>query len=154
MNTNIQEQNRFYDELVNAIATWKIATDELLETAALKQIIKTCEKRLNNIKPDAVALAEVELALGDPERESGRFTYKDLTFELGLTYIYDFVKNPSKYRTPEAINYRTLANEQADLRTQLQAKTKEMSTIATNYRAAHPKSKPDKIQKVLKFIDD
>ena len=148
----MQTKENFYNTLTSEGGAWKIAKDTLQETAALRRIIKACENRLEEIKPKAIALAEKDLKkLG---QTSGRFEHLKQTFELGITPVFEFVSRPQKYTMPEGVEYRELAAQQDELRKQTQAKTKQMSTVATNFRTAHPNIAPDDIKKVLKFIDD
>ena len=148
----MQNKENFYDAYIHLGATWKIAIDALVEHAALKQLVKLCENRLEEIRAEAVALAEEDLdKLG---RTSGQFTHENLTFSLDKKSVYEFVNKPQKYTMPKGVQYRQLFHEQEELKKQSKALTKEMKTINDNFPVQHPNIEPDSISTVLKFIDE
>ena len=147
----MQTKENFYNTLTSEGGAWKIAKDAHQETAALRRIIKACENRLEEIKPKAVALAEKKLK--KTGQTSGRFEHLKLTFELGLTYIYEFVKRPQKYTMPEGVEYRRMAVEKAEYQRQAAKLTPKMKTIMDDFPKDHPNIIPDGITRTLKCID-
>ena len=146
----MQTKENFYNTLTSEGGAWKIAKDTLQETAALRRIIKACESRLEEIKPKAIALAEKDLKkLG---QTSGRFEHLKQTFELGITYIYEFVNRPQKYTMPEGVEYRRMAAEKAEYQRQAAKLTPKMKTIMDDFPKDHPNIIPDAIIRTLKCL--
>ena len=147
----MQNKENFYDAYIHLGATWKIATDALVEHAALKQLVKLCENRLEEIRDEAVALAEEDL--GKLGRTSGQFTHEDLTFSLDLSNVFLIAELPKKYRSRDAVRYRALSRQKEDAAKAAKTLTKELKGIYDAFPLKHPKVQPDDIKKVLKFIE-
>ena len=138
--------------LINANDVTITKLDALVETSVLKQLIESCKARIEALEPEAKILAEK--ALSEIGENSGKFEHQGHHYTLDLALVFDIIGKPQKYTMPEGVEYRELAAQQDELRKRTQAKTKQMSTVATNFRTAHPNIAPDDIKKVLKFIDD
>ena len=151
MKTEVNNETLFHDSILAALDLLSRATDALMETAALKQIVKACETRLEKIKDEAICLAEEELTQLD--LSSGRFKHEDLLFELSLTNVYDFAGKPTRYTMEAGVQYRAYAKEQAELKKQAEAKTKLMNALMKNFAASNPAWKPDTVKKVLKCLE-
>ena len=109
--------------------------DALIESSILKQLIESCKVRIDEIEPEAKALAEQELA------------------EIGETEVFDIVGKSQKYIMPEGVEYRRLAKEQADHKKASAKLTRDMKTIMDDFPANHPNIAPDDIKTVLKCLD-
>ena len=68
--------------------------DALVETSILKQLIASCEARVDELEKEAK-----EMAL--THTRSGQFTHEGHTYELQENVTFDFVGKPQKYTMPE-----------------------------------------------------
>ena len=125
--------------------------DALVETSILKQLIESCKTRIEELDPEAKALAEQELA--NIGAKNGKFEHAEHHYTMDMDDVYDIIGNPKKYNTADAAEYRSKAKEQKVLKAQSSALTKEMKTIYDNYPANHPNIEPDSVKKTLKCLD-
>ena len=125
--------------------------DALVETSILKQLIKSCEARIDERVEEAMALAEEELAQIGARK--GSFEHNGHHYTLDLEEVRNIITDPKKYNTSDAAEYRQKAKEQAALKAQSSALTKEMKTIYDNYPVNHPNVAPDGEKKTLKCLD-
>ncbi len=65
--------------------------DALVETSILKQLIASCEARVDELEKEAK-----EMAL--THTRSGQFTHEGHTYELQENVTFDFVGKPQKYK--------------------------------------------------------
>ena len=125
--------------------------DALVETSILKQLIESCDARVEELKAEAKSLAEQELAkLG---LKKGSFEHAGHHYTYDRDDVYDILTNVKKYNTPDAATYRQKAKEQKGLKEKSSALTKEMKTIYDNYPTNHPLITPDSEKTTLKCID-
>jgi L-fucose isomerase-like protein len=125
--------------------------DALIESSILKQLIESCKVRIDEIEPEAKALAEQELAeIGET---SGKFEHEGHHYTLDVTEVFDIVGKPQKYTMPEGVEYRKKAAEQAEYKKASAKLTRDMKTIMDNFPGNHPSIAPDDIKTVLKCLD-
>ena len=125
--------------------------DALVETSILKQLIESCNARVDELKPEAKALAEEELTLIGAT--NGKFEHLGHHYSLDKDEVYDIIGDPKKYNTPEAANYRRKAKEQKELKNRSSVLTKEMKSIYDAYPINHPNIEPDSEKTTLKCLD-
>ena len=125
--------------------------DALIETRALRQLIKSCEARIEELSPEAESLSKAELTkLGLPK---GQFTYDEHTFELQRDDTYDFVGKPQKYTMAEGVTYRQKTAEQKEYKAKSSAITKTLKAIKDAFPISHPNIEPDEVTYTVKCID-
>ena len=125
--------------------------DALIETRALRQLIESCNARIDELKSEAKALAKQHLdALGI---DSGRFQHLGYTFEGQLDVTYDFVGKPQKYTMKEGVAYRQKIAEQKVLKSQSSAITKALKAIRDAFPSLHPTIDADNTDLTVKCID-
>ena len=125
--------------------------DALIETRALRQLIKSCEARIEELSPAAESLSKAELTkLGLPK---GQFKYDGHTFELQRDDTYDFVGKPQKYTMPEGVTYRQKTAEQKEYKAKSSAITKALKAIKDAFPISHPNIEPDEVTYTVKCID-
>ena len=150
----MEKENDYKQQLVLAVTSVSEASeDPLSEFGALKSLEKVVSDRLKEIKADAVFQASMVLHEEEPARESGEFAFGGKTFQLSLREEYDFVNNPQRYANEEGADYRKLYNEQQDLKGLVEANTDLMGSILKKFKAKHPGWKPDRVTKVLSWIE-
>ena len=125
--------------------------DALFETSILKQLVESCKTRIDELKDEALALAEEELAKIDATK--GKFEHLGHHYTLDKDEVYDITGDAKKYNTPEAANYRRKAKEQKALKDQSAVLTKEMKAIYDAYPINHPNIEPDDVKLTLKCLD-
>ena len=120
--------------------------DALVETSILKQLIASCEARMDELEREAK-----EMAL--THTKSGQFTHEGHTYELQENVTFDFVGKPQKYTMPEGVTFRQKTAEQKSLKSQSSAITKALKAIKDAFPQVHPNIEPDEVTYVLKCID-
>ena len=120
--------------------------DALVETSILKQLIASCEARVDELEKEAK-----EMAL--THTQSGQFTHDGHTYELQENVTFDFVGKPQKYTMPEGVTFRQKTAEQKSLKSQSSAITKALKAIKDAFPITHPNIEPDEVTYVLKCID-
>ena len=120
--------------------------DALVETSILKQLIASCEARVDELEKEAK-----EMAL--THTKSGQFTHEGHTYELQENVTFDFVGKPQKYTMPEGVEYRKKAAEQAEYKKESAKLTRKMKEIMDNFPEDHPNIAPDEVKKTLKCLD-
>ena len=138
--------------LIEAINTTEVlGADALIETRALRQLIESCNARIDELKPAAKALAQQHLdELG---LLKGQFTHEGHTFEAQRTAEYDFVGKPQKYTMAEGVTFRQKTAEQKALKSQSSAITKALKAIKDAFPSLHPNIEPDSVDLTVKCID-
>ena len=125
--------------------------DALVESSILKQLIESCDARVEELKAEAKTLAEQELnKLG---LKKGSFEHAGHHYTYDRDGVYDLIGDTKKYNTTDAATYRRKAKEQKVLKQKSSALTKEMKTIYDNYPTNHPNVEPDSEKTTLKCID-
>ena len=125
--------------------------DALVETRALRQLIESCNARIDTLKPAAKALAQQHLdELGIVK---GQFQHLGYTFEAQREETYDFVGKPQKYTMPEGVTFRQKTAEQKVLKSQSSAITKALKAIKDAFPSLHPNIEPDSSDLTVKCID-
>jgi len=125
--------------------------DALVETSILKQLIASCEARVDELETDAKKQAESKLEeLGET---SGKFEHEGHHYTLDVTPVFDIIGKPQKYTMPEGVEYRKKAAEQAEYKKESAKLTRQMKTIMDNFPEDHPNIEPDEVKKTLKCLD-
>ena len=120
--------------------------DALVETSILKQLIASCEARMDELEREAK-----EMAL--THTKSGQFTHEGHTYELQENVTFDFMGKPQKYTMPEGVTFRQKTAEQKSLKSQSSAITKALKAIKDAFPITHPNIEPDEVTYVLKCIE-
>jgi len=141
----------FQTALDNANGILAVKVDALIETAVLTQLVESAKARIETLKEDALRHAEQRLA--EAGKETGRFTFENHTFSLGVTKVFDMVGRPQKYANEAGARYRELAEEQGTYRDLTKACTDEMNGILKAYLKKHPNVQPDEVKKTLSCLD-
>jgi len=122
-------------------------TDNLKELRELRQTIKACEARINEIS-DAATEEAVALA-----PNGGEFTIEGVgTFQLQKTDVID-MSNHHRYKDEDAQRWRTKKAAQDRSKKYSAALTKEMKGIVDAFVAQHPDWEPDEVKLTVKCID-
>ena len=122
----------------------------LQELRELRNTIKACEARINEISDaateEAVAiLAEKGLDRGELEADGHRF-------QLQRTEVID-MSNHHRYKDEDAQRWRTKKAAQDQAKKYSSALTKEMKGIVDAFVAQHPDWEPDEIKLTVKCLD-
>lgn len=120
--------------------------DALVETSILKQLIASCEARVDELEREAK-----EMAL--THTRSGKFEHEGHHYTLDVTEVFDIVGKPQKYTMPEGVEYRKKAAEQAEYKKESAKLTRKMKEIMDNFPEDHPNIEPDEVKKTLKCLD-
>jgi len=119
----------------------------LQELRTLRQTIKACEARINEIS-DAATEEAVALA-----PNGGEFTIEGVgTFQLQRTEVID-MSNHHRYKDKDAKRWRTKKAAQDRSKKYSAALTKEMKGIVDAFVAQHPDWEPDEVKLTVKCID-
>ena len=124
--------------------------DALLRFHAIKNVLKTFEDALAEIKDEVIKEAEKVLEEDYGGRKSGEFEYKDKTFELSVEKVFDFVEFPQRYANEAGKQYREHYYEKENLLVLAKAKTTLLKAIRENFAAENPKWDPDSEIKTIK----
>lgn len=123
----------------------------LQELRELRNIIKAAEARINQIS-DA-ATEEAVAILAEQGLEKGEFTIPEVgTFQLQRTELFNFA-DYHKYKEPEAVNWRTNANEKFKEQQLVKARTALMNGYMKTYAINHPDKLPDTVKLTVKCVD-
>lgn len=141
----------FQTALDNANGILAVKVDALIETAVLTQLVESAKARIETLKEDALRHAEQRLA--EAGKETGRFTFENHTFSLGVKKVFDMVGRPQKYANEEGARYRELAEEQDSYKALSKACTDKMNAILKAYAEIHPNVQPDEVKKTLSCLD-
>ena len=122
----------------------------LQELRELRNTIKACEARINEISDaateEAVAiLAEKGLDRGELEADGHRF-------QLQRTEVID-MSNHHRYKDEDAQRWRTKKAAQDQSKKYSSALTKEMKGIVDAFVAQHPDWEPDEVKLTVKCLD-
>ena len=126
-------------------------TTNLKEMRSLRNTIKACEARIDEISDaatnEAVAiLAEHNLDRGEFRDEDGQ------RYQLQRTDVID-MSNYNRYKSEDAVRWRQKKEAQDQARKYSAALTREMKGIIDAFVAQHPDWQPDDIKLVLKVLD-
>jgi len=122
-------------------------TDNLKELRELRQTIKACEARINEISDQAT---EEAVALAP---NGGEFTIEGVgTFQLQKTDVID-MSNHHRYKDEDAQRWRTKKAAQDRSKKYSAALTKEMKGIVDAFVAQHPDWEPDEVKLTVKCLD-
>ena len=139
--------------LMEAVNTTEISgAGALAETRALRQLIKSCEARIEELETAAVEDAKV-CAIEQNGEDKGKFLFDDHHFELRRTPNFDFVGKPQKYTKEECVVYRQKLAEQQVLKAKSSAITKALKAIKDAFPTAHPNFEPDSIDYTVVCVD-
>ena len=126
-------------------------TTNLKEMRSLRNTIKACEARINEISKAATNEAVAILAKHNLDR--GEFSDEDgQRYQLQRTDIFDMA-NYNRYKTEDAVRWRQKKEAQDQARKYSAALTREMKGITDAFVAQHPDWQPDDIKLVLKVLD-
>ena len=126
-------------------------TTNLKEMRSLRNTIKACEARINEISDAATNEAVAILAKHNLDR--GEFRDEDgQRYQLQRTDIFDMA-NYNRYKTEDAVRWRQKKEAQDQARKYSAALTREMKGITDAFVAQHPDWQPDDIKLVLKVLD-
>ena len=126
-------------------------TTNLKEMRSLRNTIKACEARINEISDAATNEAVAILAKHNLDR--GEFSDEDgQRYQLQRTDIFDMA-NYNRYKTEDAVRWRQKKEAQDQARKYAAALTREMKGITDAFVAQHPDWQPDDIKLVLKVLD-
>jgi len=118
----------------------------LQELRELRQTIKACEARINEIS-DAATEEAVALA-----PNGGEFTADGHRFQLQKTDVIDMT-DYNRYKGEDAKRWRTKKAAQDRSKKYSAALTKEMKGIVDAFVAQHPDWEPDEVKLTVKCID-
>ena len=126
-------------------------TTNLKEMRSLRNTIKACEARINEISDAATNEAVAILAKHNLDR--GEFRDEDgQRYQLQRTDIFDMA-NYNRYKTEDAVRWRQKKEAQDQARKYAAALTREMKGITDAFVAQHPNWQPDDFNLVLKVLD-
>ena len=126
-------------------------TTNLKEMRSLRNTIKACEARINEISDAATNEAVAILAKHNLDR--GEFSDEDgQRYQLQRTDIFDMA-NYNRYKTEDAVRWRQKKEAQDQARKYAAALTREMKGITDAFVAQHPNWQPDDSNLVLKVLD-
>lgn len=126
-------------------------TTNLKELRSLRNTIKACEARIDEIS-DA-ATNEAVAILAEHNLDRGEFTDEDgLRYQLQRTDVFDMA-NYNRYKSEDAVRWRQKKEAQDQARKYSAALTREMKGITDAFVAQHPDWQPDDIKLVLKVLD-
>ena len=126
-------------------------TTNLKEMRSLRNTIKACEARINEISDAATNEAVAILAKQNLDR--GEFSDEDgQRYQLQRTDVFDMA-NYNRYKTEDAVRWRQKKEAQDQARKYSAALTREMKGITDAFVAQHPDWQPDDIKLVLKVLD-
>ena len=126
-------------------------TTNLKEMRSLRNTIKACEARINEISDAATNEAVAILAKQNLDR--GEFSDEDgQRYQLQRTDIFDMA-NYNRYKTEDAVRWRQKKEAQDQARKYSAALTREMKGITDAFVAQHPDWQPDGFNLVLKVLD-
>ena len=126
-------------------------TTNLKEMRSLRNTIKACEARINEISDAATNEAVAILAKHNLDR--GEFSDEDgQRYQLQRTDIFDMA-NYNRYKTEDAVRWRQKKEAQDQARKYSAALTREMKGITDAFVAQHPNWQPDDFNLVLKVLD-
>ena len=120
--------------------------NNLIELRELRNTIKACEARINEISD---AATEEALALVP---DGGEFTVEGHTFQLQKTDIID-MSNYNRYKGEDAVRWRKKKAAQDQAKKYSSALTKEMKGIIEAFVAQHPEWEPDDTKLTVKVLD-
>ena len=121
-------------------------TQNLSELRELRNTIKACEARINEISD---AATEEALALVP---DGGEFTVEGHTFQLQKTDVID-MSNYNRYKGEDAVRWRQKKAAQDQAKKYSSALTKEMKGIIEAFVAQHPEWEPDDTKLTVKCLD-
>ncbi len=126
-------------------------TTNLKELRSLRNTIKACEARIDEISDTATNEAVAILAEHNLDR--GEFTDEDgLRYQLQRTDVID-MSNYNRYKSEDAVRWRKKNEAREQSRKYTAALTREMKGITDAFAAQHPEWQPDDIKLVLKVLD-
>ena len=120
--------------------------NNLIELRELRNTIKACEARINEISD---AATEEALALVP---DGGEFIVEGHTFQLQKTDIID-MSNYNRYKGEDAVRWRKKKAAQDQAKKYSSALTKEMKGIIEAFVAQHPEWEPDDTKLTVKCLD-
>ena len=120
--------------------------NNLIELRELRNTIKACEARINEISD---AATEEALALVP---DGGEFIVEGHTFQLQKTDIID-MSNYNRYKGEDAVRWRKKKAAQDQAKKYSSALTKEMKGIIEAFVAQHPEWEPDDTKLTVKVLD-
>ena len=118
----------------------------LQELRTLRQTIKACEARIDEISDQATAEAVAVVPNG------GEFTDEGHTFQLQRTDVID-MSDYHRYKDEDAVRWRQKKAAQDHAKKYSAALTKEMKGIVEAFVAEHPDWEPDEVKLTVKCID-
>ncbi len=121
-------------------------TTNLLELRELRNTIKACEARINEISDKATEEAVALVPNG------GEFTADGHRFQLQRTEVIDMT-NYNRYKSEDAVRWRKMKEEKDQSHKLASGLTKKMKGITDAFITDHPDWEPDEIKLTVKVLD-
>ena len=126
-------------------------TTNLKEMRSLRNTIKACEARIDEIS-DA-ATNEAVAVLAEQGLDRGEFEVSNVgTFQLQRTDIFNFA-DYHKYPQEQAVKWRENAREKVTEQNCVKARTAVMAGYVETFKQLYPDKQPDEIRLTVKVID-
>ena len=125
-------------------------TENLKELRELRNTIKACEARIDEIS-DA-ATEEAVAILTEKGLDRGELEADGHKFQLQRTEVID-MSNHHRYKDEDAQRWRTKKAAQDRAKKYSSALTKEMKGIVDAFVAQHPDWEPDEVKLTVKCLD-
>ena len=125
-------------------------TENLKELRELRNTIKACEARIDEIS-DA-ATEEAVAILTEKGLDRGELEADGHKFQLQRTEVID-MSNHHRYKDEDAQRWRTKKAAQDQAKKYSSALTKEMKGIVDAFVAQHPDWEPDDVKLTVKCLD-
>lgn len=139
--------------LIQAINTTEVlGSSALEETRALRQLIESCNARIDELKSTAIEDAKV-CALEQNGEDKGKFLFDGHHYELRKAETNDFVGKPQKYTMEEGVAFRQKTAEQQVLKAQSAKLTKDLKAIKDAFPLTHPNIAPDETTYTVVCVD-
>ena len=122
----------------------------LQELRELRNTIKTCEARIDEISDKATE--EAVAILAEKGLDRGELEADGHTFQLQRTEVID-MSNYKRYKDEEAQRWRSKKAAQDRARKSASALTKEMKGIVEAFVTEHPDWEPDEVKLTVKVLD-
>ena len=125
-------------------------TNNLIELRELRNTIKACEARINEIS-DA-ATQEAVTILAEQGLVKGEFLADGHRFQLQRTETFDFA-DFRRYPQEQAVKWRENAKEKLKEQNLVKARTAVMNGYVKTFVELYPDKQPDEIKLTVKVLD-
>ena len=124
-------------------------TENLIKLRELRNTIKACEARIDEISKQATEEAVAILAAQGLDR--GELEADGHKFQLQRTDVFD-MSNYNRYKDEDAVRWRHKKAAQEQNKRYSAGLTKEMKGIVDAFVAQHPDWEPDEIKLTVKVL--